>query len=1313
MPFSFDKDQFNRLFPFFILVDKDMKIIDYGKSLKKIFPDLENKYFSDCFKFLRPQHINLTFNNLISFQNQLLIFGSKENPVFNFKGGFEFIEDKQELLFLGSPWFNSIEDANSLHLTITDFAIHDTVMELLHVLKTQEITNNDIKKLLKTLNNQRNELKRLSLIAEETINGVVVTDAQVKIQWVNKSFTKITGYTLEEVIGKKPGSFLQGNATNPETVKYLRTQINNKLPFECEILNYNKSGSPYWIRFSGQPLFDNEGNVVQFFALEEDITDRKNAEKKLKEAEERWEFALEGAGDGVWEFDFQTGETYFSKEYKKMLGYADNEFLNEVYEWTSRIHPDDFHIIEETDKEYEEEKITNHSREYRIKNKQGKYIWVLDRGMIISRTADGKPLRMIGTHTNITERKITALALERNEKQLRTISENIPGVVYEYGFNKDGSHGFRFVSTAIERIFGITIAESANLMKFVHPYDQKILTEKIVNSEKNNESFNYEGRFITPKGIMWSSINASFSYENSDGCRIFNGIIMDITEKKLAEKKLEEQRKFYEDVLNEIPADIAVFDKNHTYLFLNPIAIKNPEIRQWLIGKKDEDYCRERNKPLSVFESRRAVFNDVINSKKLKSWEEKLTTPDGIEEYHLRYMYPVLDEKGEIKTVIGYGLNITKQKQIEQQFLLNEKRYRDLFNYSQALICTHDLNGVLLSVNPAICESLGYSSEELIGKNLAEFIPEKNKPLFKPEYLDKINGEEKAKGLFTVVHKSGKKLFLLFQNYQVKEAGAEPYVIGFSQDITDRINAEQELMLAKKLTEEASKAKEIFLANMSHEIRTPMTGILGVANLIAKTTLNEQQKNYIKLITESANNLLVIVNDVLDIEKIASGKFEFESVHFKIAEKAATTIQSFQYKAEEKGIQLFFKNNIPAQMVLEGDPYRLSQILNNLLSNALKFTPNGEITISSSVIEQKENKALVEFIVSDTGVGINEEKIKSIFDPFVQASTDIARKYGGTGLGLSICKNLVEMQGGTIEVQSVSGQGTNFRFTIPYKTGSPQQLKEDVKIEMTFKNNAKKKILIAEDVELNQYLAKHILEDWGISTDIANNGKEALDKVTLYHYDLILMDIQMPEMDGIAATRAIRKLSDPIKSSIPIIALTANALKGDDQKYLNAGMNDYITKPYTEERLYKVIRKFFSTENEPDTTLSNINNKEMENQNHERLYDLSMVNVIGRNNPVFVEKMVKLFLDNITIDLNKLKDAEAQKDRKGINFYAHKMKSTIESMGINDLKTIIRALEMKEAIITDEQIIHEYVSKIDSVLQTVITQMKTDFPQFA
>ena len=1289
-----------------------MEIADYGKSLRKILPNLETKNFADCFLVKQSRNIDLSFEQILLLQEQLLTLEHTENHTLCLKGSFEYLREKDELIFLGSPSFNSIEEAVSLQLNNSDFALHDAVTNVLQVLKMQEIADADIKKLLKILNVQRNELKRLSLIAEETINGVVVTDASAKIQWINKSFIKITGYTLEEIIDKTPGSVLQGKDTDPETVAYLRNKIHNKLPFECEILNYHKSGKPYWVHFSGQPIFDRDGNVIQFFALEEDITDRKNAEKKLKEAEERWMFAFEGAGDGVWEYDFQSGESYFSEGYKKMLGYTSSDFKNEVYEWTSRIHPEDFHIIEQTDKEYEEGKISNHSREYRIRNKKGEYLWILDRGMLINKTAEGKPLRLIGTHTNITDRKLTAIALEQSEKQIRTISENIPGVLYEYGFEYDGTHGFKFISSAIERIFGINISDAKKFLKFIHPDDQKILNEKIQNSKNNNEPLIYEGRLATPsKGIMWCSINASFSYEDAEGCRIFNGIITDITEKKLAEKKLEDQRKFYEDVLNEIPADIAVFDKNHTYLFLNPVAIKDPELRKWMIGKKDEDYCRKKNKPDYISETRKKIFNEVVVSKKLKSWEEKLVTPTGSTEYHLRNMYPVLDEKGEIKTVIGYGLNITNQKKIEEQLLLNEKRYRDLFNYSQALICTHDLNGILLSVNPAICETLGYTSEELVGQNLTDFIPEKNKPLFKTDYLDKINREEKAKGLFTVVHKSGKKLFLLFQNYQVKEIGTEPYVIGFSQDITDRIKAEQELMLAKQMTEDAAKAKEVFLANMSHEIRTPMTGILGVANLIAKTVLTDQQKNYIKLITESANNLLVIVNDVLDIEKIASGKFEFESVHFRIVEKASTTIQSFQYKAEEKGIQLEFHNKIPNDMVLDGDPFRLSQILNNLLSNALKFTANGKITVYASILDIKENKAFVEFVVEDTGVGINNERIGSIFDPFVQASTDITRKYGGTGLGLSICKNLVEMQGGKISVKSIPNKGAAFSFIIPYKKGSADLLAEDSKVDLDFENTAKRKILIAEDVELNQYLAKHILEDWGFEADIANNGKEAIEKVKLFDYDLILMDIQMPEMDGIAATQAIRKLSNKTKAAIPIIALTANALKGDDQKYLDAGMNDYITKPYSEERLYKVIKKFLMTTEDPANNLRKQEIKEADSLNQTKFYDLSMVNAIGRNNPEFVQKMVKLFLENIAIDLNKLKEAAAQEDKKSISFFAHKMKSTIESMGITELKPIIRALEMKEETIEDTQIINLHVAKVDTVLQQVIAQMKADFPQ--
>jgi PAS domain S-box-containing protein len=1443
--FSFDEDQFNRLFPFYLLIDADSGISKHGKSLAKILTlTTQKKSFNDYFKIIRPKIENPSFDELKKLVNQLLVVEIDDKNKVNLKGQFEYIKSTNQLLFVGSPWFDTVEEITNAHLSLHDFAIHDPLIDLLHVLKTQEIVNDDIKKLLKTLNNQRDELKRLSLIAEETINGVVVTDAKARIQWVNKSFEKITGYSLVEVIGKVPGTFLQGKETEPEIKNYLREQVNNAQPFECEILNYKKDGTPYWVKISGQPLFDKSGKLTQFFALEEDITERKENEQKilnfekrfrvvlekigdnywehdfttgqtyfssmenkflgfsaeefadntqmwrkqihpddkhllnkidagyrngsinshaieyrlftksgsimwvldrgvvvekspfgnpiktvgthtditslketeesLKQAEERWQFALEGAGDGVWEYNFQTGEVYFSPGYKRMLGYNDSNFKNEVFEWTSRIHPEDLYQIELTDKEYETGAITHHEREYRIKNIEGEYIWILDRGMVISRTLDSKPLRLIGTHTNVTQRKLIALSLEQSEKQFRSLSENIPGVVYEYIFRPDGTHGYKFISPVIEKIFGISAKEFAESGKYIHPYDQKILFEKREQSKKTNEGFSYEGRIITPhKGIMWHSATSSFSYEMEDGSRIFTGIILDITEKKLAERKLEEQRRFYEDILNQIPADIAVFDANHTYLFLNPVAIKDPELRKWFIGKRDEDYCKLKNKPMSIAEGRRATFNKVVESKKLNFWEEKLTGPDGKPEYHLRNMYPVLDEKGEIKLVIGYGMNITERKNIEEKLKLNEKRYRDLFNYSQALICTHDLNGIILSVNPAICDALGYTGDELLGKNLISFIPPKEQEFFKPEYLDKIIAEEKVNGVFRVMRKDGSKLFLLYQNYKVREEGLEPYVIGFSQDITERVKAENELVLAKKMTDEASYAKEIFLANMSHEIRTPMSGILGVAGLLAKTNLDRQQKNYAKLITESANNLLVIVNDVLDIEKIASGKFEFESVHFKISEKITTTIQSFQYKAEEKGLTLDFTNNLPNDLILLGDPYRLSQVLNNLLSNALKFTQEGKIIITASLLEKDDNKVTIQFSVKDTGIGIPDDRLSVIFDPFVQASTDTTRKYGGTGLGLSICKNLVEMQGGNITAHSEENVDTTFTFTIPYTIGSVDLLAEELKIEVNFSDMGKKRILVAEDVELNQFLAKHILESWGFSVDIANNGKEAVDCVQQKHYDLILMDIQMPEMDGIVATQTIRKLSDTAVAGIPIIALTANALKGDDQRYLNAGMNDYITKPYTEERLYKVISKYLkATENNPSTKnkTENFTPAEPAAATEEKIYDLSMVNVIGKNNPAFVKTMIKLFLDTIPLDLKKLQDAATNEEWEKVGFTAHKMKSTIDSMGISTISNTIRKLELKGEMKETKETILAMVNDVSTVLEKVIAQMRIDFP---
>ncbi len=771
------------------------------------------------------------------------------------------------------------------------------------------------------------------------------------------------------------------------------------------------------------------------------------------------------------------------------------------------------------------------------------------------------------------------------------------------------------------------------------------------------------------------------------------------------------QRNFYEEILNFIPSDIAVLDTDGRYLFLNPVAVKDPAMRNWMIGKTDEEYVAKRGKDKSIAERRQALLRQLMQTKQQVEWEEELINGNGEKENFLRKYFPVLDEQGIIKMVIGYGLNITERKNIEEQVLISEKRYRDIFNYSQALICTHELNGKILTTNPAILHALQYSAPEMIGKSIKDFIPLEQQSQFETNYLDVINKNGRSQGVFSVVNKAGKKIYLLYQNYKVEEPGAEPYIIGFSQDITQRILAEQELMHAKKTTEDSAAAKKTFLANMSHEIRTPMNGILGLAALLAKTSLDKEQQSYLAILQDSASNLLAIVNDILDLEKIEAGKMQLEEIPFNVADKINTIIHSFSFKAEEKGIRLSHKNGLPKSLHVKGDPYRLVQILNNFLSNAVKFTSRGSITLESNIKFDKEDWMAIEFIIQDTGIGIPEDKLKAIFTPFVQASSNTTRKYGGTGLGLSICKNLIEMQGGEIWVESRMNEGTTFRFILPYKKHE-EAMPEDVLPGATnYASLGKRHVLVAEDVELNQFLARHIMQGWGFDVTIADNGRKAVDILLERDFDLILMDIQMPEMDGITATQQIRQLSDPKKAGIPIIALTANALKGDSETYINAGMNDYLSKPFTEANLFDVIKRNLSLQDGVvPVPVTAVPLPPATNENEVApLYDLSMVKSVSGGDDAFIKKMVQLFIETVPPGLSDLHDAFQKQEWQRMGKIAHKLKSTIDSMGISTLKDDIRLIENNGKHEQDTAGMGPLVERVASVINACIGQLRVDF----
>jgi signal transduction histidine kinase/DNA-binding response OmpR family regulator len=406
----------------------------------------------------------------------------------------------------------------------------------------------------------------------------------------------------------------------------------------------------------------------------------------------------------------------------------------------------------------------------------------------------------------------------------------------------------------------------------------------------------------------------------------------------------------------------------------------------------------------------------------------------------------------------------------------------------------------------------------------------------------------------------------------VDDANKPVRIIGSMQDITQRKNAELELISAKMEAVEARKSQEQFLANMSHEIRTPMNGIMGMVQLIGGTNLSNEQKEYVETIKESASNLLVIINDILDFTKIVAGKVLIEHIDYNFRDIINNSIKIIHFKAEEKGILLTSEIDKRIHPVLTGDPVRLNQILINLVGNAIKFTEKGEVKVSVKLLEEDDENVKLQFAVSDTGIGIAPDKLNSVFDSFTQESSSTTRKYGGTGLGLTITKQLIELQGGTITVESRPGAGSTFTFCLPLKKSNTNILpSKSVANSKPAHVLSDVNILLVEDNLINQKVASYTLSKQGAQVEIANHGKEAIIMIEKKKYDVILMDIQMPEMDGFETTQYIRNNEKDWISKTPIIAMTASALVSERVKCLASGMNDYISKPFQAKELYDKI----------------------------------------------------------------------------------------------------------------------------------------------
>lgn len=627
-------------------------------------------------------------------------------------------------------------------------------------------------------------------------------------------------------------------------------------------------------------------------------------------------------------------------------------------------------------------------------------------------------------------------------------------------------------------------------------------------------------------------------------------------------------------------------------------------------------------------------------------------------------------------------------------------------NYSLSLIeaipdpiFAIDPSYIITDINKAAIQKTEVTRQKMIGSNFADYFSDPQKAI----ESCKMIFDKGAISNLPLVMKDGHLTYILLSASVFKNT--DGMVIGaviVARDVSAQKRVEKELIEAKVfaeltsviaegaksraeaaaiIAEGAVKAKQQFLSNMSHEIRTPMNAIIGFTKVLLKTDLTDKQREYLVAIKLSGDALIVLINDILDLAKVEAGKMLFEQTPFKLEASIISMVHLFERKIQEKNVQLKVAYDPLIPSVLIGDSIRLHQIIINLLGNAVKFTAQGEITFNIRIVNETQENITISFAIADTGIGIAKKHLANIFENFQQASISTSRLYGGTGLGLAIVKQLVESQGGSITVESKLDKGSVFTFTLDFKKSKNTAIPDLEIIELDLENT-NIKVLAVEDMVLNQLLMKTLLDDFGFERDIASNGKIAIEKLKTTHYDIVLMDLQMPEMNGFEATDYIR---NTMHSNIPIIALTADVTTVDLEKCRAVGMNDYIAKPVDERLLYSKIIALVKKQTIDKST--DVDSHSVENEPPTKCINLDYLMHRTKADPELLIEMISLYLEQTPPLVFAMKDTYQKQDWVGLHAAVHKLIPSFSIMGIHsDFENM--AKKIKDFSVHQQEIDH-------------------------
>jgi PAS domain S-box-containing protein len=629
------------------------------------------------------------------------------------------------------------------------------------------------------------------------------------------------------------------------------------------------------------------------------------------------------------------------------------------------------------------------------------------------------------------------------------------------------------------------------------------------------------------------------------------------------------------DVFNEIKDPLFIIEAEeiiffNTFFIENFISISN----SWRDVIKDEEIVKSLD---DFFETGIAPKRSFL----------KLIRPKVFEDQDYEWSFTNLPSSYSERFLIVRGHDVRflskkylKEQKVKEELLKSEEKYRTLVEESTEIIFSLSDSLELNYISPNVRQFLGYDAEEVIGTSIFNYLNPEDIDVFQSTVTEISQFLTENQYLeFRVKHKNGEYRVVSSNGRMVRERESNKrHYTGIARDITEIKQTQKDLLLAKERAEQLSLAKSQFLSVMSHEIRTPMNAVIGLAHFLMEENPRPDQLENLKTLQFSAENLMVLINDILDFNKIDSGKIELENVSFDFRVLINRIVHSYSFQAKEKGLKISTEIDAEIPQKLIGDSVRISQILNNLLSNALKFTDKGQIKTIIQLVRAKGNECEIKFRIEDTGIGIPEEKIVSVFEAFTQASSATTRKFGGSGLGLAIVKRLVELHGSEIYVSSTVNVGTTFEFILKFNSVEENSLAITEKVEYKKKSLHNASILVAEDNLVNQILIKKFLNKWHVEKlVIASDGQEAIDKFEQGDFDIILLDIQMPILDGFSVAKWIREKSDVKKRETPILVLSATSYHEIKDQIEENRINDFIEKPFTPEGLYAKLTEYLKS----------------------------------------------------------------------------------------------------------------------------------------